>query len=32
VLRIVAVVEPHGVVEEGEQEHDRQVGAGSFGK
>jgi hypothetical protein len=28
----VAVVEPHGIVEEGEQEHERRVGAGGLGK
>ncbi len=29
---VVAVVEPHGVVEEGEQEHNRRVGARRLGK
>jgi hypothetical protein len=32
VPRIVAVVEPHGIVKQGEQEHDRRVGAGGLGK
>jgi hypothetical protein len=29
---VVAIVEPHGVVEEGEQEHERRVGVGRLGK
>ena len=31
-LGVVVIIQPHGIVEEGEQEHERRVGTGRLGK